>query len=153
VSRFTNGSQPVWNAMDKIATLVLGEFLDQSIWLFVSTLKSTDRIRVGRGERTILMLIQQLGSSHQRRVDACRAMASHLLNLVTDNARDGDNTLSMRKYYPELFKTAPSALIIPIQRSLTANVLLSSGNDRQYKPFPVEAPTFAGEQIWSTPLL
>jgi serine/threonine-protein kinase ATR len=153
VSRFTNGTPAAWVVIDKIATLVLAEFLDQSIWLFISTLNSTESNRVARGERTIRALLNKTLPTHRLRVDSCRAMATHLLELVTDGRKDTESSLSMSKEYPELFKTAPSPLIIPMQRSLAANVLLTSGNDQSYKPFPVEVPTFVRKCTWPVLLL
>jgi hypothetical protein len=85
-------------------------------------------------------------------MNACKFMASALLILCNDkdkeNLKDREGNIpliSMKKSYSTLFKTAPSELIIPLQESLTANVLLVSGNNRQYNPFPVNVPKFLGE--------
>lgn len=71
-------------------------------------------------------------------------MTADLLKLSKLEATD-KKPLSMARVCGELLKLMPSAVLIPLQESLTASVPPTSALDAQHKPFPVNAPTFARE--------
>lgn len=69
-------------------------------------------------------------------------MTNQLLDLCDSQIKDDRKTLNMQKQFPELFKLAPSRVIIPLQESLTANFPPTSSSGAAHQPFPVDAPTF-----------
>lgn len=69
-------------------------------------------------------------------------MTYQLLNLCDYPIKDEKKTLNMQKQFPDLFKLAPSRVIIPLQESLTANFPPTSSSEGTHQPFPIDAPTF-----------
>ena len=69
-------------------------------------------------------------------------MTNQLLDLCDYPIKDDNKTLNMQKQFPELFKLAPSRVIIPLQESLTADFPPTSSSEATHQPFPVDAPTF-----------
>lgn len=75
-------------------------------------------------------------------IDDSLTMTNQLLDLCDYPIKDDRKTLGMQKQFPDLFKLAPSRVIIPLQESLTANFPPTSSSEATHQPFPLDAPTF-----------
>ncbi|KAI0068558.1 hypothetical protein BV25DRAFT_1792048 [Artomyces pyxidatus] len=147
-SRVGHKNAEVYAVLSKLITMVIQEYPQQSLWLFVSVVKSTKKIRESRG-RAILDQLKVWTSSSKndcaRLINECSAMVNELLALCDYPIKDeSKRTLHMKKDFPGLARLTPSSLIIPLQGSLTAMLPpTSSASDSHHQPFPHDLPTFA----------
>ncbi|KAH9844382.1 uncharacterized protein C8Q71DRAFT_696515 [Rhodofomes roseus] len=145
VSRVGHNNDVVYTLLSQLMARVIHEYPKQSLWLFVSAVKSTKTQRSRRG-REILNRLQ--ASSTDRKgdlttlIDQSQQMVEQLLELCIRGVPEGKRLLNMQKEFPGLYRLAPSQLIIPLQDSLTASVPPASVADSAHQPFPPNAPTF-----------
>ncbi|KAH9938115.1 uncharacterized protein B0H18DRAFT_1080892 [Fomitopsis serialis] len=142
VSRVGHKNEMVYKLLSLIVSRVIQEYPKQSLWLFVSAVKSTKTQRSQRG-RDILNRLKaadrrgRLGSL----IDESLRMTDQLLELCVRPVPDSKRLCNMPKEFPALYRLAPSQLIIPLQDSLTASVPPASVSDSAHQPFPPNAPT------------
>jgi serine/threonine-protein kinase ATR len=84
-------------------------------------------------------------------VDDCINMTNGLLALCDHPVTEGHKRLSMHKDFPKLDAMASSALIIPLQGSLTASLPPTSSTASSHQPFPLNSPRFQGEHGTTRP--
>jgi serine/threonine-protein kinase ATR len=75
-------------------------------------------------------------------------MTNELLALCDHPIDDEKKTLSMSKDFRRLAALGRSSLIIPLQESLTASLPPTSSLESTHQPFPADAPTFEGVQMF-----
>ena len=72
-------------------------------------------------------------------------MTNQLLALCDHHVDESKFTLSMSRDFPHLRNLGKSALIIPLQESLTASLPPTPAAEQTHYPFPLDTPTFQGQ--------
>ncbi|KAF5371168.1 hypothetical protein D9758_004152 [Tetrapyrgos nigripes] len=146
VSRIGHPTDEVYETLSHLIVKVITEYPAQTLWLFVSTMKSQDSLRRKRAKeitdklRNHPSLIKTKVPSIVNQMDT---FAIDMLSLCERTVADGVHTLSMSKESPRLYGLKRSDLIIPLQESLIANLPPpSSSETSNHQPFPLQAPTF-----------
>jgi len=150
--------------------MVLQEYPNQALWLFMSVVKSTKSLREQRGNKildqlrvspyyhcAILIITGMLqnipGNENTNIADLIKkttAMTNELLALcdyqITDESR---KALTIAKDFPRLAALGRSRLLIPLQESLNANLPPNSSSGSEHQPFPLNAPLFESKSCSS----
>lgn len=77
-------------------------------------------------------------------VDEGLRLVDQLLALCNFPITGKVDTLSLKKTFPQLYKTAPCKLIIPLQSSLTVSLPFDASHAAAHKPFSDSLPVFQG---------
>ena len=172
VSRVEHRNNQVYPTLFKLITTVLQEYPQQSLWMFVSAVKSNRDIRAKRGKAILEQLrVSKNGHGYLHGaltynlqnnpanattqvpvlVDSVIALATELLRLCERQIKDDSKSLSMSRSFPSLARLAPSPLIIPLQESMTVSLPATSSSQSAHQPFPPDAPTIAGTCFFRIP--
>ncbi|KAI0660728.1 hypothetical protein C8Q70DRAFT_912237 [Cubamyces menziesii] len=140
VSRIGVQNPVVYAILDELLSGVIEEYPKQALWLFSAVAKSTSRQRAQRS-KAILDKLKNKRNEVPNLIAAMTKMTADLLHLSKLDASD-KKPLSMSRVCSGLMRLMPSAIIIPLQESLTANVPPTSASNARFYPFPRNAPTF-----------
>ncbi|KAE9410202.1 hypothetical protein BT96DRAFT_913020 [Gymnopus androsaceus JB14] len=147
VSRIGHTNNEVWKQLARLIGRVIRYYPNQALWLFAAVIKSK---KADRSKRGIEILKKIQSDSQQPKgvpelVRQSLEMVNQLLQLCNfDIPQIEKKRLTMSKDFPSLAILGKSDLIIPLQESLTASLPPISSPDSTHKPFPSDAPTFAG---------
>lgn len=73
------------------------------------------------------------------------ALTTELLALCDTDVAANQDTLDMSKLFPRLFRINASAMILPIQDSMTVLLPATATLKDTHRPFPANAPVFFSE--------
>lgn len=72
-------------------------------------------------------------------------LVDSLLELCNYTVGPKENSLSLHRQFPQLFRLAPTQLIIPIQSSLNVALPADTSSTLTHKPFPDKMAVFHSE--------
>ncbi|THU91880.1 hypothetical protein K435DRAFT_967914 [Dendrothele bispora CBS 962.96] len=146
VSRLGHQNSDVVDVLCRLISKVIQEYPKQALWLFISTLKSTDPGRVKRGKGILDKLRNHPSlarSAVPRIINQMITFLHEMLALCNHSVPQEKKVLLLNKDVPGLKNLNRSELIIPLQESITANLPPPTSSDTSnHHPFPSSAPTF-----------
>ncbi|GAA5857265.1 hypothetical protein JCM8547_009406 [Rhodosporidiobolus lusitaniae] len=148
VSRILHANEMVHEVLTDILLKVLESYPHHGFWAMASGAKSNTSRRQKRNTKVFQKAKSNASTSRGQSsnvsilVDEGLKLVDQLLNLCNHPINGKVDTLSMKKTFPGLYKTAPTSLIIPLQSSLTVSLPFDSSHVATHKPFPPNLPVF-----------
>ncbi|GAA5902167.1 hypothetical protein JCM6882_006719 [Rhodosporidiobolus microsporus] len=148
VSRVLHANEHVVDTLELILAKVLTTYPHHGFWAMASGAKSNHSKRSKRNLKIFQRAKSEASSSRASAsnvgilVDEGLKLVDQLLNLCNYPINGKIDTLSLKKTFPQLYKTAPTSLIIPLQSSLTVSLPSDATQAAVHKPFPSNLPVF-----------
>ncbi|GAA5831812.1 hypothetical protein JCM11251_003895 [Rhodosporidiobolus azoricus] len=148
VSRVLHANDMVVDILELILTRVLTIHPHHGFWAMASGAKSNTSKRAKRNLRIFQKAKGEAASSRTAPsnvsilVDEGLRLVDQLLHLCNYPISGKVETLSLKKTFPNLYKAAPTTLIIPLQSSLTVSLPSDATQAAVHKPFPPNLPVF-----------
>ncbi|GAA5921352.1 hypothetical protein JCM1841_002451 [Sporobolomyces salmonicolor] len=149
VSRILHPNEALFQVLEQILLKVLRCYPHHGFWAMASGAKSnTSR----RSKRNLRVFQKAKEASSQSRasgsanvgvlVDEGLKLVDQLLYLCNYSISGKVDTLRGKKTFPDLYRLAPTHIIIPLQSSLTVSLPFDASQAASYKPFPDNLPVF-----------
>ena len=145
ISRISHPHPDVWKQLSTILARIGSLHSSQALWSLLAVAKASDRARADRG-RQILDRLKE--PKYKAKTDAhdtdLRQMITHgqklsdgLLRACEAHVEPRTSTASLSKTLGFNHKLAPSALVIPLEATLSANLPTGADSEkiRRYRPF------------------
>ncbi|KAJ3103331.1 hypothetical protein HDU97_010236 [Phlyctochytrium planicorne] len=150
ISRICHINRHVQPQLETIILRALVAYPLQTLWQLVSVSKSRFKTRAQRctqifDKAKLLQIDQSSGkkeNSLRNLVIDAQKMTDELLYLCNFQIKGKETLLHMAKQFPSLKLLAPSAMILPLQSTMTVTLPLDNSTLSSHNPFPNEAPTF-----------
>ncbi|GEM06491.1 phosphatidylinositol 3-/4-kinase [Rhodotorula toruloides] len=140
VSRILHANDTLYDVLEQILLKVLSSFPHHGFWAMASGAKSNTTRRSKRNMRIFQKAKEAAAAKHASDVGAIvdegLRLVDQLLVLCNFPINGKVDTLSLKKTFPVLCKTAPCKLIIPLQSSLTVSQPFDASQAAAHKPFP-----------------
>ncbi|GAA6058573.1 hypothetical protein JCM10212_007012 [Sporobolomyces blumeae] len=149
VSRVLHPNETVTSTLETILVKVLRSYPHHGFWAMASGAKSMTRGRAKRNMRIFSKV--GVGKRQEQGIDGDQVgplieeglkLVEQLLFLCDYHISGKIDTLSLQKTFPDLYKLAPTKLIIPLQSSLTVTLPFDASRAATHKPFPDNLPAF-----------
>ncbi|BGO96796.1 Serine/threonine-protein kinase MEC1 [Rhodotorula toruloides] len=146
VSRILHANETLYDVLEQVLLKVLSTFPHHGFWAMASGAKSNTNRRSRRNMRIFQKAKEAAAAKHASDVGAIvdegLRLVDQLLVLCNFPINGKVDTLSLKKTFPQLYKTAPCKLIIPLQSSLTVSLPFDASQAAAHKPFPDSLPVF-----------
>ncbi|BGP12911.1 hypothetical protein JCM10213v2_000828 [Rhodosporidiobolus nylandii] len=147
VSRILHPNEQLHDVLEKILLSVLRSYPHHGFWAMASGAKSNTQRRSKRNLRVLAKIKTETNGSRGTSnvsvlIDEGLRLVDQLLNLCNYPITGKVDSLSLKKTFPQLYKTAPTSLIIPLQSSLTVSLPFDASQAANHKPFPPNLPVF-----------
>ncbi|GAA6005621.1 hypothetical protein JCM10207_005273 [Rhodosporidiobolus poonsookiae] len=149
VSRILHANDFVYEALEQILIQVLISYPHHGFWAMASGAKSNTARRSKRNLRVFQKAKNKAEIPGGRTsdvgplVDEGLKLVDQLLNLCNFPITGKTDSLSLKKTFPNLYRTTPTKLIIPLQSSLTVTLPSDNSQSASHKPFPASLPVFS----------
>lgn len=128
ISRITHPQPEVWKQLASMITRIVSAYPNEALWALFPVLRATDRTRAERGQEIINRLRDPRSKLKTDCADiktlllAGQRLSDGLLNACEEHVEPRKAHVSLSKDLKFNHKLAPSALVVPIEATLTASL-------------------------------
>lgn len=149
ISRITHPQPEVWKQLASMITRIVSAYPNEALWALFPVLRATDRTRAERGQEIINRLKDPRSKLKFDSADiktlilAGQRLCDGLLNACEEHVEPRKAHVSLSKDLKFNHKLAPSALVVPIEATLTASLPNDADLDkiRRHKGFTQDKVT------------
>jgi len=136
ISRISHPHPEVWRQLSSILTRIVASHPSQALWSLLAVVRATDRARAERGAEILNRLkdpkskIKSDGTDLRQLITSGQRLSEGLLQACEQHVEQRRSHVSLSKDLGFSHKLAPSALVVPIEATLSANIPSGADSDK-----------------------